>query len=55
MQQQREDKIAERMEFSDYLLNPTKHKFAKMVRIYSIVIQAVKKFAALAKINLKIA
>ena len=30
---ERKDKIAERMEFSDYLLNPTKHKFGKTVHI----------------------
>ena len=30
-------------------------KFAKTVRVYCIVVQAVKKFAAFAKINLKIA
>ena len=43
------------MEFSDYLLSPSKYKFGKTVRIYSIVIQAVKKFAALTKVDLKIA
>ena len=43
------------MEFSNYLLNPIKHKFAKTVCIYSIVTQAVKKFAALVKVDLKIA
>ena len=45
------DKIAKRMEFGDYLLNPTKHKFGKTIHIYSIVIQAVKKFAALVKLT----
>ena len=52
---ERKDKIAEGMEFSDYLLNSTEHKLVKTVHIYSIVTQAVTKFTALLKTDLKIA
>ena len=51
---ERKDKIAEGMEFSDYLLNSTKHKFVRTVRIYSIVTQATKRFAALVKVDMKV-
>ena len=51
----RMNKITKGMEFSYYLLNSTEHKLIKTVRIYSIDTQAVKKFAALIKVDLKIA
>ena len=39
---------------SNYLLDSIECKFDKTVRVYSIIIQAVKKLAGLAKIDLEI-